>query len=615
MRTVDKETAVEGGTCGVVDLKLTAGAEDGVSGATTRPAGFQVWNSSLMNADFDADYGDPNGPLRAIRIVTTRNGSGSGKVVVASPAAIEGLTAKMSDLTEKGGNARIPATAVQVRYAKATQYGGAGDYGLGNGSTDRFDMLEEVAPLEVPVSIPRVGSWPERVALKGAVAPVWVTVKVPADAKAGEYAGNLTITATGQTPVEAPLEVRVCSWRLPEPDKWLTFVDIMESPESVAMAYNVPLWSEVHFKLLAKSLTLLGEVGNKTCHVPLICETNMGNDESMVRWIKQPDGSYKHDYGVMKKYLDAVEKYQGKPTVVCFYVWDTYLEGGLTGIGREGSLVVPNVVADRKQTIGKGPIVSVLDPATGKVEKGILPLYSEPASEALWAPVMKEIRERTTKRGLQSAMMIGYVTDEVASKEVGALFAKISPGTKWVRTVHDQFRDNIMGLSLGYTSEPYVWARRLFCEDPSVSRSHGWRLNVLEAHFPRNIYDDFPMTQWRYMAEMNAAGELRGFARLGGDFFPVRNAKGQISGSYSARFPKLWWRMLNIQTTLLEPGKKVTVATARFEVLREGLQECAARIFIDKARWTRRRRRSWGRSWRRSARNCWMDARATCGGR
>ena len=104
-------------------------------------------------------------------------------------------------------------------------------------------------------------------------------------------------------------------------------------------------------QVLAKSLTLLGQIGNKVCYVPLICDTNMGNDESMVRWIKQPDGSYKHDYSVMEKYLDAVEKYQGRPTVVCFQVWDAYLEGGLTGIeGKEPCS--PNVGRLTKQTIG-----------------------------------------------------------------------------------------------------------------------------------------------------------------------------------------------------------------------------------------------------------------------
>ena len=41
--------------------------------------------------------------------------------------------------------------------------------------------------------------------------------------------------------------------------------------------------------------------------------------------------------------------------------------------------------------------------------------------------------------------------------------------------------------------------------------------------------------------------------------------------------------MLDIQTALLAPGKAGAVPTARFEVLREGLQECEARIAIDKA--------------------------------
>ena len=49
------------------------------------------------------------------------------------------------------------------------------------------------------MSIPRVGGKLAGAGslLKGAGWAVWVTVKVPADAKVGEYAGNLTITATG----------------------------------------------------------------------------------------------------------------------------------------------------------------------------------------------------------------------------------------------------------------------------------------------------------------------------------------------------------------------------------------------------------------------------------
>ncbi len=73
--------------------------------------------------------------------------------------------------------------------------------------------------------------------------------------------------------------------------------------------------------------------------------------------------------------------------------------------------------------------------------------------------------------------------------------------------------------------------------------------------------------------------------RLGGYFFSLKNARGGRGwgNRLSARFPKSSWRMLDVQTALLAPGKNGTVPTARFEMLREGFQECEARIAIDKA--------------------------------
>ena len=218
-------------------------------------------------------------------------------------------------------------------------------------------------------------------------------------AREGDYNGQLAVNVAGQQIATVPIDLRVCRWKAPEPKDYVTFVDMVQSPESVAIEYEVPLWSHAHFKFLAKSLSLLGQIGNKVCYVPLICDTNMGNDESMVRWIKQPDGSYKHDYSVMEKYLDAVERYQGKPLVVCFQVWDAYLEGGLSE-GRVHDNIPEKVEADCRADAGGGPIVSLLDPATGKIEKHILPLQSAPESVGLWQPVFREIRERMNKCGL-----------------------------------------------------------------------------------------------------------------------------------------------------------------------------------------------------------------------
>ena len=54
-------------------------------------------------------------------------------------------------------------------------------------------------------------------------------------------------------------------------------------------------------------------------------------------------------------------------------------------------------------------------------------------------------------------------------------------------------------------------------------------------------------------------------------------------GSISARFPKSAWRMLDIENNLIEKGANGPVATTRLENMREGMQECEARVFIDKA--------------------------------
>ena len=580
VKMVDKTIAFDAGACGLVEVRLTAPPGDAVTPNVTRPTGLQVWNSDVLVTDYNSEYGDPNEPLGPIRIVAPRGGAGSGKVIVGSKSAIKGLAATASDLAQKAGQGRIPAAAVQIGYAQVAGYAYPADHGLPGPAPLRFDPLREAALEEVKVEEGRIGNPDERRALSGAVAPIWVTVEVPPETPPGDYRGQLTVTVAGAQVAAAPIELKVCRWKSPEPKDYAIFVDMPQSPETLALEYEVRLWSDEHFKLLAKSLTLLGQIGNKVCYIPLICDTNFGNDESMVRWIKQPDGSYQQDYTLMEKYLDAVEKHQGRPMVVCFQVWDAYLEGGLT----EGFIyAIPkeHVAARRAQSLG--PLVSLLDPATGKIEKHVLPLQSAPESVKLWGPVVREIRERMKKRGLDKAMMLGSMSDQFPTKPVAQFFSAVAPGIPWVRISHDEYRKTVVGLPIGYTSGPNLAGATP--EDPSDSRRHGWQGEALCAYFPRNLYDAFPMVLWRTMGEMTAAGAGRGFVRLGGDFFPLKNAKGQRGwgNRLSARFPKSSSRMLDVQTALLAPGQKGPVPTARFAMLREGLQECEARIAIDKA--------------------------------
>jgi len=572
---------ITAGTCGVVTIKLSAPRGTAVTPKVTRPQGLQVWNSGPMAADYECDYGDPNDALKPIRIVAPRGGAGSGKVVVGSKEPLKGLRAAMSDLAREDGAGTIPAAAVRVRYALPTVRGPDYVFPGGGGTAFRCEALDDVPPAEAGVRVANILSWPERNALSGAVVGVWVTAEVPRSAAPGHYTGTLTITLPVGPPVSVPVQLQVCPWQVPEPSQYHVFVDIVESPESVALRYNVPLWSEEHFKLVAQSLALLGQAGNKVCYIPLICETNQGNDETMVRWIRQPDGTYTHDFRIMERYLDLVLKHQGRPSVVCMYVWDTYLEGGLSGRHPGGD----DIVQARTESMANGPLVSVMDKAGGAVQKVALPRYSGAQSRALWAPLLKGARQRLEERGLGNAMMWGYVTDHRPTPEVVEHFDALLPGVPWVCCAHDNFKSMKMGpLTLGLAIGPYAWREALFGVDPSQERLYGWRGENLVCHFPRRLWDSFCPTTYRFIGEMNATGRRRGFARLGGDFFPVGvDRRGQRQGMLAARFPTTSWRQLNILTSVLEAGEKGPVGTARFEMLREGLQECEARIFVEQA--------------------------------
>jgi hypothetical protein len=102
--------------------------------------------------------------------------------------------------------------------------------------------------------------------------------------------------------------------------------------------------------------------------------------------------------------------------------------------------------------------------------------------------------------------------------------------------------------------------------------------------FMRNMCDDWPITAYRLATELNISGGKRGVGRIGLDFWKcLKDKRGRVVGQVWERYPKASWRNLNITSCVTHPGKDGPIGTARFEMLREGLQECEARIFIEMA--------------------------------
>ena len=550
-------------TVGLVDVKLRSLSNSGIVTNVSRPTGLQVWNANPLQGVYKEDYGDPNEKVHPIRLVTTVNGVASGQVVVSSDQPIPGLSGRMTPLQAVVGRGIIPLEAIQVRYARA--------YGNERGKS-RFDILEEVPAAELPPES-AVG---DAKGIPGAVQPIWVTVKVPADASTDDYTGTLTIEVKGHWSIEFPVQLRVCPWKLPHPRDFNTHIDMAQSPESVALRYDVPFWSDEHCELMEKSFQLLSQVGNKTVYVPLICKTHFGNAESMVRWIRQPDGSFQLDFSIVERYLDVALKYL-KPTVVCLYVWDFYLG---TPNPKSGSLTAQGPM---------GALVSVLDPATGKVEEREGPRYTDAGAKAFWQPVADGVRQALESRGLGGVMMLGISGDPKPLKEVVQLWKELLPGVPWVNQGHADTK-KIWGVPVGYAATVY---HAVMAPDPDQGHSYGWKRQRLVVDFPR-IWPAYPYAPPRFHGlgrsrmrpELNIQGNQRGVGRLGGDFFRVLpNQRGEKFGYLFNRYRESDWhnRTLTNSLTYLAPGPKGALATVRFEMMREGLQECEARIFIEKA--------------------------------
>ncbi len=522
---------------------------------------------------------DPE-PVSTMRIAATRNGTFSGAVAVESAEAIEGLRASISELRSDDGGA-IDPEHVRVRYALPWTGVRGGPPGL--------DVLEAEAPRSVDH------------AQDGRVlAGVWVTVDVPADAQPGTYQGELTVMARGLGQETVDVELSVAGWRAPDPADYRTWIEMIQSPDTLALEYGMELWSDEHFELIARSFDLISPTGSRVAYVPLIRRTNQGHSESMLRWVRKADGSLEPDYTVVERYMDVVQEHLGEPEIVVFYVWDAYLVMEFRGSTREEK---PEITAEegsyayqqqrravqqweRRQ---EGLAVTIVDEATGEVEDGHIELYTDEGARERWEPVFATLRQKMAERGLEDAMALGMVTDLEPLREEVEFFNEITGHLPWVshshfRRTHNNPSPNTALRSVGdITYEAHAYSL-VYQVNPEEGRLYGWDIPERRAYLCRfGLLNGQPL-RVRQMPLLNITGNQRGVGRLAGDLWPaIRDSRGRRQGRAFDRYPENHWRGININNWFLAPGYDGPVATSRLENLREGVLECEARIFIEQA--------------------------------
>jgi len=191
--------------------------------------------------------------------------------------------------------------------------------------------------------------------------------------------------------------------------------------------------------------------------------------------------------------------------------------------------------------------------------------------------------------------MLGVLSDSWASKQEVAFFQELTGGAPWVIQSHYGFDTGKLLQDIakvGYQTR--VWGGIRFADGqkqtnqtlpPSAEAQHGWKSPDRVAIFERNTgLDAYPIARWRFFMETGVTSTARGVGRLGGDFWAaLRNKEGQRAGNAAARYPEAHRRNLNLCNCILCPAPEGPAATDRFEAFREGVQECEARIAVERA--------------------------------
>lgn len=163
--------------------------------------------------------------------------------------------------------------------------------------------------------------------------PVWLSIKVPATAKAGIYSG--TIKVSGQREYHLPIKIRVLDKTLPPPSAWKYDLDLWQHPAAIARVHQVKLWSDEHFALMKPYYVMLANAGQKTITASIVNEPwghqTYDDYPSLIKWTKKQDGTWVYDYSLFDKYIafvmstginQRINCYSMVPWKIAFTYWD-----------------------------------------------------------------------------------------------------------------------------------------------------------------------------------------------------------------------------------------------------------------------------------------------------
>jgi len=307
-------------------------------------------------------------------------------------------------------------------------------------------------------------------------------------------------------------------------------------------------------------------------YVPIVHGTHMGHETGFVRWTKRGDRLVP-DYRALQRLMDLYEKHCGRPRIVCLIVWKPQYGSHAKFRGAQ--------VKDREPIV-----ITTLDPETGRMSAAEAPMFGKRGSEDFWKTAIQGARAVVNSRWKDSEVMLGQGFDSRPVKETVDFFNRVAPEMRWVvfsHWVRDPRPENGRlvindGMEVGFRQQAAGGVvPELQPDYPDVARPQFF---IAGSHRMDIVANSSP-TSFR-----NVVCDTGSLIRNGLDFWKVReDDRGRIRPIFRSGICGAWLYRGN-PVAITAPGPDGAANTVRFQMLREGVQETEARIFLHSRRHT-----------------------------
>lgn len=479
-------------------------------------------------------------------LLAPRNGTASAPVVVeGGDTALRNLNFRISDARSQG--AVLPSNRFEVRFA-----------GVENQGLDR--PVHEFSVLNPDPVPPRQG-----------MQVLWISVRVPPTQPPGLYTGIWEISAGGQSR-QVPFTVEIPAFVMPDPYEMKVHASVYLSPEAIAWHYDVPMWSDAHYDLMAPSLRMAGRLGQRHLELYLYPDQYFGRTANIP--FRNVNGSPRPDFSFAERYLREVMTLAGPPHAVSLILW---------------SPTLPMLGGGRGQMPNRLPVTFVSE--DGQFTAGDLPIYGPRETLPFWRATIQETRNMMDRAGMQETILtLGVGSDDRPNAETISFFREAAPDIGWYLLTHGRGDPRPQGdhmiigdMVVTYYISPFGPFRDRNRRRPAIIG--GWN-NA----FPQITSQRFgvleptrPLINFRTAAEGGTEGEWRGFTGMGLDHWVVQHPVTGRRESTMLQHGRGWPRMHTQNTrALAAPGPRGALATTRFEMLLEGIQDAEARITVER---------------------------------